>query len=158
MAPMSTSRDGVTTEISRDLARASGIVGASPAEIFDFLRRPANHAVLSGDGTVRDATSGPEVLELGSRFGMKMKLGVPYRITSKVVEYEPDRLIAWAHIGGHRWRWELGPAGEVGTGVTETFDMSMTRLAPALRLVGYPQRHEGNVAGSVANLIAHFAA
>lgn len=159
MTPMSTSRDGVTTtEIGRDVVRATGIVPAPAAEIFDVLRRPANHAILSGDGTVRGAASGPDVLELGSRFGMRMKMGVRYRITSKVVEFEQDRLIAWAHLGGHRWRWELEPAGEAGTTATETFDMSTTRLAPALRLVGYPNRHEDNVAGSVANLIAHFAA
>ena len=44
---------------------------------------------------------------LGDRFGMDMKLGVPYRMSSTVVEYEADRLLAWAHFGGHRWRYEL---------------------------------------------------
>lgn len=96
------------------------------------------------------------MLQDGSRFGMKMKLGVPYRVTSRVVEFEPDRLLGWCHFAGHRWRWELAPITG-GTRVTETFDMSTARLPPALRLFGYPARHEENVRASVSNLIAHFA-
>ncbi len=52
-----------------------------------------------------------------------MKMGLPYRVSNEVVEYEPDRLIAWRHLGRHRWRYELEPV-EGGTRVTETFDWS----------------------------------
>ena len=147
----------VSTELGPDTVSATGIVAASPHEVFELLRRPANHAVLSGDGSVRGTTSGDEVLQLGSRFGMRMKLGVPYRITSRVVELEQDRVIAWCHLGGHRWRWQLEPV-DGGTQVTETFDMSTSRFPPGLRLLGYPGRHERNVEASVTNLIASFAA
>ena len=146
----------VTTEIDRDSVSATGTVAATPSEVFEFLRRPANHAVLSGDGTVREAASGDEVLGDGSRFAMRMKVGVPYRVTSRVVEFEQDRVLAWCHFGGHRWRWELAPS-DGGTTVTETFDMSTAKFPPALRVVGYPGRHRDNVRGSVTNLIAHFA-
>jgi uncharacterized protein YndB with AHSA1/START domain len=146
----------VTTELGADSVAATGTVPAPPAAVFEFLRRPANHAVLSGDGSVRHAVSGDEVLVEGSTFRMKMKVGVPYRVSSRVVEFEQDRLIAWSHFGGHRWRWELAPA-DGGTVVTETFDMSTAKFPPALRLVGYPKRHRDNVQASVANLIAHFA-
>jgi uncharacterized protein YndB with AHSA1/START domain len=149
-------RADVTTELGKDFVSATGIVAASPAEVFDFLRHPANHATLSGDGSVRGTTTGDELLVLGSKFGMKMKVGVPYRVSSRVVEYEQDRKIAWCHFGGHRWRWQLEPAPS-GTKVTETFDMSTAKFPPALRLVGYPKRHEDNVTMSVDNLIAHFA-
>src|SRR5688572_27556622 len=148
--------DDVTTELGRDFVSATGIFPAPPLEVCELLRRPANHAVLSGDGTVRAATSGDEVLQQGSRFGMRMKVGVPYRVTSKVVEFEQDRLLAWCHFSGHRWRWTLEPA-DGGTRVTETFDMAPARFPPALRLLGYPKRHRDNVAESVRNLIAHFA-
>ena len=40
---------------------------------------------------------------------MDMKKGAPYKIKNKVVEFEPDRLIAWRHVGLHRWRYELEP-------------------------------------------------
>ena len=146
-----------TVEITRDTVSATAVVDAPPAEVFDFLRRPVNHAEISGDGSVRDTHSGDERLVLGSRFGMTMKVGVPYRISSKVVELEEDRSIAWAHFGGHRWRWTLEPVGDGRTRVTETFDQSTSRFPPALRVLGYPARHRANVEQSVRNLADHFA-
>ncbi len=152
---MATDQD-VTTTITEDTVSATGTVPASPEAVFDFLRRPANHSELSGDGTVKGSRTGDEELSMDSRFGMKMKVGVPYRVSSKVVEFEQDHLIAWCHFGGHRWRWELEPV-DGGTQVTETFDLSTAKFPPALRLAGYPKRHEDNVADSVRNLIAHFS-
>ena len=152
---MATDQD-VTTTITEDTVSATGTVPASPEAVFDFLRRPANHSELSGDGTVKGSRTGDDELSMDSRFGMKMKVGVPYRVSSKVVEFEQDHLIAWCHFGGHRWRWELEPV-DGGTQVTETFDMSTAKFPPALRLAGYPKRHEDNVADSVRNLIAHFS-
>lgn len=149
--------EGVETTLTRDTVSATAVVDAAPDEVFEFLRRPANHSVISGDHTVKGSTTGPEALSLGDRFGMDMKLGVPYRVTNKVVEFEPGRRIAWCHFGGHRWRWSVEPAGDGRARVTETFDLSTARLPVALRLMGYPKRHETNVAGSVANVAAHFA-
>lgn len=149
-----TSQNDVTVSVDRDSVAATGIVDAPAAAVFDVLRRPVNHHAISGDGTVRGTLDGPEVLELGSRFGMKMRLGVPYRIHSKVVEFEQDRKIAWAHFGGHRWSWTLEPTDDGRTRVTERFDMSTAKFPPALRLMGYPARHRDNVARSVANLAA----
>ena len=148
----------VSTALGRDTVRATGYVAAAPREVFEFLRRPANHREINGDRTVRGTTQGPPVLGPGDRFGMRMRVGVPYRVTSKVVEFEPDQRIAWCHFAGHRWRWELEPAG-AGTKVTETFDQSTARgpLPLLLRWSGYPRRHRRNVATSVANLAAHFA-
>ena len=83
-------------------------------------------------------------------------MGLPYRIRSTVVEFEPGRQIAWCHFGRHRWRWEIEPAGEGKSRVTETFDMSTARFPPALRAMGYPKGHAKNVAASVGNVVAHF--
>jgi len=149
--------EGVTTDLRDDSVSATTTVDATPAEVFDFLRRPANHPIISGDGSVTGTTSGPERLSLGDRFGMSMKIVLPYRMRNTVVEYEEDRRIAWCHPGKHRWRWELEPTGEGKTRVTETFDMSTAVFPPALRLVGYPKRHLPNVARSVANVRDHFA-
>lgn len=147
----------VQTQVGADTVSASAVVDAPPAEVFDFIRRPANHSVISGDTSVKGAVSGPEQLSLGDRFGMSMKVGLPYRITSKVVEFEPDRRIAWCHLFGHRWRWEVEDAGDGRSKVTETFDLSTARFPPALKLMGYPRGHEKNVSASVANVVAHFA-
>jgi uncharacterized protein YndB with AHSA1/START domain len=103
---------------------ASVTVAAPPATVFAIVADPRQHPRIDGSGTVRDAVSGPDRLELGSRFGMSMKMGAPYRISNKVVEHEPDRLIAWRHVGLHRWRYELTPTADGGTEVTETWDLS----------------------------------
>lgn len=138
---------------------ASAHVDATPSEVFDFICRPANHAEISGDGSVRGDRVGPDRLAgVGDRFGMRMKMfGLPYRMTNKVVEYEADARIAWCHPGKHRWRWEVSAAEGGGTTVTETFDMSTSPLKPGLRLLGYPEGHRSNVTASVANVAAHFA-
>lgn len=148
--------DGVTVNSDRNSISASADVDAPASEVFDFIRRPANHAVISGDHTVRGSRSGPEVLSAGDTFGMNMKLGVPYPITSKVKEFEQDRLIAWSHFGGHRWRWSIEPLDDDRCRLTETFDLSTSKFPAGLRAVGFPKRHHDNVARSVANVAAQF--
>lgn len=116
------------------------LVRAPAAAIFALLDDPSRHADFDGSGTVKGSREPSKHLRLGDRFGMEMKLGVPYRISSEVVELEPDRRIAWAHVGGHRWRYELEPV-QGGTQVTETFDWSTSKFPPAIELLRYPQRH-----------------
>ena len=149
--------EGVTVERTDDTVSATAVVDATPETVFDFIRRPANHSIISGDHSVKGVTKGPEALSMGDRFGMSMKIGLPYRVGSKVVEFEENRRIAWCHYGKHRWRWEVEPAGDGKSKVTETFDLSTAIFPPALRLAGFPKRHEANVANSVANVAAHFA-
>jgi hypothetical protein len=140
-----------------DTVSASADVAATPHDVFEVLRRPANHAAFSGDGSVQGVMKGPDALELGDQFGMQMRvLGIPYRVTSKVVDYEPDHRIVWCHFGGHQWQWTVDPDG-TGSRVTLTYDQSTARFPPALRLFGYPERHRDNVERSVANVAAHFS-
>lgn len=140
-------------------ASASTHVDATAQEVFDFIRRPANHAEISGDGSVKGDRHGAEVLSAqGDKFGMSMKMyGLPYRITNTVVEYEDGRRIAWCHPGKHRWRWEVEPVATGGCNVTETFDMSTSPLKPALKLMGFPAKHQSNVERSVVNVAKHFS-
>ncbi|MDE0804942.1 MAG: SRPBCC family protein [Acidimicrobiales bacterium] len=140
-------------------ASASAEVDAPVEEVFAFLCRPANHAEISGDDSVKGERHGPEQLSAeGDKFGMKMKMfGLPYRITNTVVEFDAGKKIAWCHPGKHRWRWEVEALPKGGTLVTETFDMSTSPLRPALKLMGYPKGHQSNVEKSVANVAAHFA-
>lgn len=108
-----------------DLNESAQIDIDAPASvIFAILTDASQHARIDGSGTVKAPTSAPERLELGSEFGMSMKMGAPYRIKNKVVEFEQDRLIAWRHMGQHRWRYELEPIAGGGTRVTETWDLS----------------------------------
>lgn len=119
----------------------SRVIAAPPAAIFDLLASPAGHARIDGSGSVRAAApAGPERLSLGAKFGMKMKLGIPYTITNEVVEFDEDRRIAWRHFGRHVWRYELEPV-EGGTKVTETFDWSGAIWPKGIELMGYPHKH-----------------
>jgi uncharacterized protein YndB with AHSA1/START domain len=107
------------------------VIPAEPQAIFDLIADPNRHREIDGSGTVRDPR-GPTVgrLQLGSRFGMSMKMGVPYAMESHVIEFDEPRRIAWQttgptwvgrHFGGRIWRYELEPV-EGGTRVRETWD------------------------------------
>ncbi len=105
------------------------IIQASSSEIFSLLANPRRHRDIDGSQTITANVSGPEVLILGSKFGMKMRLGITYWIRNTVVEYKKDELIAWRHLGQWRWRYELVDLGNGRTQVTESFDGT---FAPAI--------------------------
>jgi hypothetical protein len=104
------------------------VISASPEKIFAILSNPHRHKEIDGSKTIQENISGPEKLVLGSKFGMKMHLGVDYRIRNTVVEYEENKLIAWRHLGRWIWRYELVNIGPQTTQVTETFDASRAPL------------------------------
>jgi hypothetical protein len=105
------------------------VISAKPATIFSILNSPKRHKEIDGSSTITANISGPDELVLGSKFGMKMHLGINYRIFNTVVEYKKNELIAWRHLGCWRWRYELVDLGDGSTQVTETFDGT---YAPAL--------------------------
>lgn len=132
------------------------VVGADPETLFALLADPHRHGELDGSGTVRDAVSGPDRVGPGDRFSLNMRqLGIPYRITSTVVEFEADRLLAWRHPLGHVWRWELAP-DPGGTLVTETFDYSTTCAAPMFELSGRPARNARGIEETLRRLRRRF--
>ncbi len=130
-------------------------VAASAGELFAVLSDPKRHGELDGSGTVKNTVKGPEQLSRGARFSVNMKqYGVPYRITSRVTEFVPDRLIEWQHPLGHRWRWELAPQANGTTRVTETFDYSTVNgvQAKGLELFGMPQQNARGIESTLAKL------
>jgi len=130
-------------------------IAAAPHEVFELLANPAMHPVIDGSGTVRATSGQAQRLALGSEFGMQMRLGVPYRISNTVVEFEQDRLIAWRHFSGHRWRYELEPDGS-GTTVRETWDASRLRHKWLLRLLGFTRTTGPNMERTLERLAAQF--
>ena len=132
----------------------SRVINASAQQIFDLIANPAMHPVLDGSGTVkRSRQSNPPRLSLGARFGMGMQIGLPYRITNKVVEFEDGRRIAWRHFGRHIWRYTLEPA-DGGTKVTETFDWSRALTRPLGRSV-YARTHPPMMEATLERLEEH---
>lgn len=131
------------------------IVVDAPAErIFDLLADPRRHPDFDGSGSVRGAVSGPQRLSLDARFGMDMRLGVPYRVSSQVKEFEEGRRIAWAHLGGHRWRYQLDPLPGGGTRVTETFDATTARSRRSLKLIDAYRRNARGIEETLPRLKA----
>ena len=131
------------------------IVVKAPAEqVFEILANPRRHPDFDGSGSVRGAVTGPERLSLGAKFGMDMRLFVPYRISSQVKEFDEGRRIAWAHVGGHRWRYELEPLPDGSTRVIETFDATTARSARALKLMDAYNRNARAIEETLPRLAA----
>lgn len=135
----------------------SRLVAAPAADIFDLLADPRRHHEIDGSGSVQSAQQdAPARLSLGATFGMSMRLGVPYRITNTVVEFEEGRRIAWRHFGGHIWRYVLEPT-DGGTMVTEQFDYRGSKSRLGLKLAGYPQRNRESIVKTLDRLAGRFA-
>ena len=131
---------------TKDQVSAERVIAAPASAIFDLIADPSRHREIDGSGTVRDAKAGSERLQLGSRFGMSMKMGLPYSMVSTVIEFEEDRLLAWQTrgpgpvgglVGGRIWRYELEPV-DGGTRVRETWDISQESFVtkPVVRAGG----------------------
>jgi hypothetical protein len=129
--------------VAADVETVERIIPAPPEKIFELLVYPSRHRDIDGSGTVRGLkgeTDPSERLELGSRFGMSMKLGIPYSMVSEVIEFEEGRRIAWQTrppigarlAGGRIWRYELDPV-EGGTNVRETWDISQEVIKAMVR-------------------------
>ncbi len=137
--------------------QASAPVQRPAAEVFDVLSRPASFVDLGGDGSVRATTFGPEQLSaVGQRFGTRMRMfGVPYRITSRVVTFEPGRVVAFRHPLGHHWRWEVRPIAPDRCEVIETYDLRPSRWRRVIAAMGYLEKQRSNVEASVDNVANH---
>jgi len=142
-------------DVSKQSVSGARVIATQPEGIFAVLVDARRHVEIDGSDTVRRSEMrAPVRLELGSKFGMKMRLlGMPYRVTNTVAEYEENRLIAWRHLGRHRWRYDLEPI-EGGTKVTETFDWSASIAPWAIEAAGYPQRHVGDIERTLNRLEA----
>lgn len=118
------------------------VIKAPASDIFAIVADPSRHPEIDGSGSVKHVQQGaPEQVELGSTFGMSMKLGVPYTMSNTVIEFEPNRKIAWQttfagplgrFIGGRIWRYEL-ESSDNGTLVRETWDISKDKQRFMLR-------------------------
>ena len=95
----------------------------APAEkIFSLLSDPRKHRLFDGSKTIQANISGPTKLYLGAKFGMSMRIKIPYKVTNQVIDYEENRKIAWRHLMKHVWSYELKPINSGETEVTEMFD------------------------------------
>lgn len=129
------------------------VIAADAQSLFDIVADPTLHHVIDGSGSVRGVRGTSGKLGLGDKFSMSMRIGVPYLITNKVVEYEEGRQIAWAHLGGWRWRYQFEPTPE-GTRVTETFDWAPSKAGLYLSITKAPTRNLSAMKSTLARLDA----
>lgn len=150
------------------------VVDAPAEQIFALIADAGKHSSFDGSGTVDHSREASQPLALGSVFGMSMRgrpesLFLPYRTTNTVIEFEPDRRIAWKTtigpfglIGGRIWRYELEPvdgAEASATGrtlVRETWDVSQDRQRPMLRMGSMPQQAEDGMRATLQRIAALF--
>ena len=140
------------------------LIKAQAREIFALLGDAGRHSSFDGSGTVNHSAQETQALSLGSKFGMAMRgrpetLFVPYHTTNTVIEFEPDRRIAWQTtalgglVGGRIWRYELIPTEE-GTLVRETWDVSKDRQRPMLKIGSMPRQAEDGMRATLARIAA----
>lgn len=134
----------------------SVVVPAPAADIFNLLADPRRHHEIDGSGSVQAAElDAPERLSLNTKFGMKMKILVPYKMMNTVVEFEEGARIGWRHIGGHVWRYILEPV-DGGTKVTEQFDMNTSKSQLGLKIMNAPSNNAKSIEKTLANLVRVF--
>jgi uncharacterized protein YndB with AHSA1/START domain len=151
------------------------VINAPAGDIFAMIADAGKHSSFDGSGTVDHSVPNvagraapgekSQPLELGSKFGMSMRgrpetLFLPYRTTNTVIEFEPDRRIAWQTrmgplgvIGGRIWRYELSPV-EGGTLVRETWDVSQDRQRPMLKMGAMPKQAEDGMRATLERIAA----
>jgi hypothetical protein len=117
-------------------------IDAPAHALFSHLTRPTDHPAIDGSGMLRGSNDRHVLSGIGDVFEMRMfndTLG-DYLIENHVVEFEPDRLIAWepvlkstdkpehqSRVGDRahlRWGWRLTPLPSGRTRVTEFYDLS----------------------------------
>jgi uncharacterized protein YndB with AHSA1/START domain len=147
--------DGNTVSVER-------VIKVSPDKIFALLADAGKHASFDGSDSVNHASEASVPLSKGTKFGMAMRgrketLGIPYRTTNTVIEYEPDRRIAWKTtalggvMGGRIWRYELSPA-DGGTLVRETWDVSQDKQKPLITRGSVPQQTEDGMRATLERI------
>jgi uncharacterized protein YndB with AHSA1/START domain len=147
--------DGNTVSVER-------VIKAPPAKIFSLLADAGKHASFDGSESVNHASQKSVPLSMGSKFGMAMRgrketLFIPYRTSNTVIEYEPDRRIAWKTtalgglFGGRIWRYELSPA-EGGTLVRETWDVSEDKQKPMITSGSMPKQTEQGIRATLERI------
>jgi uncharacterized protein YndB with AHSA1/START domain len=159
--------------VQPDTVSVERVIKVPAREIFALLADAGRHASFDGSGTLAHARSSQASdhadpasipLELGTTFSMRMRgrpetLFLPYTMNNEVIEFEPDRRIAWQPtsfgglVGGRIWRYELIPTEE-GTLVRETWDVSRDRQRMMLKMGGMPRQAEDGMRATLARIAA----
>jgi hypothetical protein len=148
MSDTASNQNSSSTSVS-----ASRVIAADAQRLFDIVADPTLHHVIDGSGSVKGTRGGSRKLALGDKFTTSMRIGVPYLISNKVVEYVEGERIAWAHLGGWRWRYEFESV-EGGTKVTETFDWGPSKAGAYINFMKWPAKNQRSIEATLSRLEA----
>ena len=166
LSPYSSDEAASVIGVQANTVSVERVINAPAAQIFALIADAGKHSSIDGSGTVDHSPEKSQPLSLGSTFGMSMRgrpesLFLPYRTTNTVIEFEPDRRIAWKTtmgplglIGGRIWRYELSPAADGGTLVRETWDVSQDRQRPMLKMGSMPKQAEDGMRATLERIAA----
>jgi hypothetical protein len=134
----------------------------SAQALFAVLADPARHAEIDGSGMLRAAVGSAPITGVGDIFTMQMHIAEigDYQTENHVVEFEPDRRIAWMTAGvgrrpiGQLWAWQIDTTDEQTRTVTHTYDWSQVTDPKMLAMVTFPRVPASDLQQSVARLIA----
>ncbi len=102
---------------------ASQIFGRSLEEVFAFFITPANLVKVSPPELHMKLTEGPERLTLGSRVTLDgRRWGIPQRIVSEVIAFQPGVTFTDAQIKGPFRKWVHTHTFAIVPGGTEVRD------------------------------------
>jgi len=144
--------------VTDKVVSATRFIPAPAQQIFDLLADPSMHSVLDGSGTVKHPLDGaPKRLSLGAKFGMSMKIGLPYRISNTVTAFDEPHHIAWKHAGEAVWDYRLEEI-DGGTNVTESWDYGASAITACfVSLVGFPKRNQKSMEATLERIEGHVA-
>jgi uncharacterized protein YndB with AHSA1/START domain len=145
----------------------SKTVAASPEQVFAVLADPKRHAEFDSADMLRGAgEKSDQVSKVGDEFVIAMHNDIlgNYEIVNEVVSFEENRRIGWAprlhpsadayrdkignmNPGGHTYTWELEPASDGGTKVTQIYDWSNVSDATFRGLL--PMLNEDQIGDSI---------
>ena len=142
---------------STKIVSVERFIPAAPGLIFELLADPRQHSLFDGSGCVKAARiSSPPRLSLGAEFAMDMKIGLPYKMTNTVVEFEENKRIAWRHFGGHIWRYILEPV-DGRTKLTEEFDYKHNKSSLFLKIMRAIPNNEKAMIKTLENIEQYFS-
>jgi uncharacterized protein YndB with AHSA1/START domain len=165
LSPYSSDQAASVTDVQGNTVSVERVINAPAAQIFALIADAGRHSSIDGSGTVDHSSEKSQPLSLGAKFGISMRgrpesLFLPYHTTNTVIEFEPDRRIAWKTtmgplglIGGRIWRYELSPA-DGGTLVRETWDVSQDRQRPMLKMGAMPKQAEDGMRATLERIAA----
>ena len=116
----------VPTDDEARVVRATRVIEAGAAEIFELIADPTRQPEFDGNDNLGHAEPGQRVRAVGDVFTMHNSGGAVR--ANRVVDFVEGRRIAWLPSvpgeapPGHRWGWQLEPLGPSRTEVTHTYD------------------------------------